>query len=162
VWPLNPPPSVVSTFDPPDSPYAAGHRGVDLAGSVGQPVLSIGDGVVAFVGVVAGRGVVVVSHGALRSTYEPVSAGVMVGDTVVGGQPIGVLSAVDSHCVPAACLHLGVIRGSAYLDPLPLLPDRPVRLKPLAGRSLEARRWAATPTEEAAVAAASFSWPAVR
>jgi len=32
VWPLVPEPDVVEGFDPPDSPYGAGHRGVDLAG----------------------------------------------------------------------------------------------------------------------------------
>ena len=40
VWPLQPEPEVVRPFDPPDSPYGAGHRGVDLLGHVGQPVLA--------------------------------------------------------------------------------------------------------------------------
>ena len=33
VWPLQPEPEVVRPFDPPDSPYGAGHRGVDLLGA---------------------------------------------------------------------------------------------------------------------------------
>ena len=40
VWPLDPRPEVVATFDPPDDPWGAGHRGVDLAGRIGQPVRS--------------------------------------------------------------------------------------------------------------------------
>ena len=37
-WPLRPEPEVMVSerFDPPDSPYGAGHRGVDLLGHVGQ------------------------------------------------------------------------------------------------------------------------------
>ena len=38
VWPLDPRPDVVRPFEPPPHPYAAGHRGVDLAGSPGQAV----------------------------------------------------------------------------------------------------------------------------
>ena len=36
VWPLTPVPEVLAGFDPPDQPWGAGHRGVDLAGSPGQ------------------------------------------------------------------------------------------------------------------------------
>ena len=133
VWPLDPVPRVVRYFEPPDSPYGAGHRGIDLAGSLGWPVLAIGAGTVTFAGTIAGRGVVVVDHGALRSTYEPVLPGVSVGASVAAGQPIGTLELVHSHCLPDVCLHLGVRRGDAYLDPLPLLGPRPVHLKPLEG-----------------------------
>ncbi len=38
VWPLQPRPAVVRAFDPPGTPWGAGHRGVDLAGTVGQAV----------------------------------------------------------------------------------------------------------------------------
>lgn len=133
VWPLDPLPRVVRSFEPPTSPYGPGHRGVDLAGSVGQSVLSIASGIVTFSGSIAGRGVLVVDHGRLSSTYQPVSALVDVGDVVVGGQPVGALQLVHSHCAPDACLHLGVRHGDVYVDPLRLLPARPVRLKPLGG-----------------------------
>jgi murein DD-endopeptidase MepM/ murein hydrolase activator NlpD len=131
-WPLDPVPRVVRPFEPPDSPYGPGHRGVDLAGTAGQPVLAIGAGVVTFAGSVAGRGVLVVDHGALDSTYQPVAALVPVGARVAAGQQIGFLEVVHSHCLPDACLHLGVRRAGHYLDPLSLLGPRPVRLKPLA------------------------------
>ncbi|MDX6308846.1 MAG: hypothetical protein QOI06_1892 [Nocardioidaceae bacterium] len=140
VWPMEPVPPVVRFFEPPAAPYGPGHRGVDLLGSLGQPVLAIGGGTVTFAGSVAGRGVVVVDHGGLRSTYQPVAALVPAGTTVRAGQPIGSLELVHSHCLPAACLHLGVKRGEVYLDPLPLLGPRPVRLKPIAGLGGEARR----------------------
>ena len=37
VWPLDPEPRVVRGFDPPDQPWGAWHRGVDLATAVGGP-----------------------------------------------------------------------------------------------------------------------------
>lgn len=132
LWPLSPAPALVAAFDPPDSDFGPGHRGVDLAGAGGQRVRAIGAGVVTFAARLAGRGVVVVDHGFLRSTYEPVSADVDVGDTVAAGEPIGTLTTTSSHCWPLTCLHLGVRRGATYVDPLTLLGPRPVRLKPLA------------------------------
>lgn len=132
-WPLEPRPEVVQEFHRPDDPWAVGHRGVDLAGRTGQPVLAIGDGTIVFAGTLAGRGVVVVSHGSLRSTYEPVTAAADVGDKVAAGDVIGLLQSVQSHCLPAACLHLGVRRGPTYLDPLTFLGPREVRLKPPTG-----------------------------
>ncbi|MGH3497173.1 MAG: peptidoglycan DD-metalloendopeptidase family protein [Nocardioidaceae bacterium] len=134
-WPLSPAPKVVATFDQPTGPYAPGHRGVDLAGSVGQPVLAVADGRVSFVAAIAGVPIVVVDHGAQRSTYQPVSAWVHTGDSVSAGDPLGSLSLAGSHCWPAACLHLGRVVGSGhaktYLNPLDLLGGQPVRLLPL-------------------------------
>jgi len=80
---------------------------------------------------VAGKGVVVVDHGAERSTYQPVAASVGRGDTVEAGDVIGRLQLGGSHCWPDACLHLGRIEAEAYLDPLALLAGGPVRLLPL-------------------------------
>lgn len=132
VWPLVPEPEVVRGFDPPDDPWGAGHRGVDLLGSPGQPVRSALPGTVSWAGVLAGRGVVVVDHGWTRTTYEPVDATVPVGTRVGAGDRIGRLSAVGSHCLPRACLHWGWIRGAdEYLDPLRLVGAGPVRLLPL-------------------------------
>jgi murein DD-endopeptidase MepM/ murein hydrolase activator NlpD len=159
-WPLAPRPAVLKPFDPPDAPYGAGNRGVDLAGSVAQTVLAISGGVVTYAGVLAGRGVVVVSHGALRSTYEPVSAAVAVGDNVSTGQSLGALSAVGSQCTPDACLHLGVLRGTEYVDPLSLLGDPPIRLKPMSDDSALPAPTSAV--GDAAIAAAGYPWPVVR
>jgi len=86
---------------------------------------------VSWVGVLAGRGVVVVDHGATRTTYEPVDATVGLGATVLAGDRIGTLAAVASHCIPRVCLHWGWLDGETYLDPLRLVGAGPVRLLPL-------------------------------
>jgi murein DD-endopeptidase MepM/ murein hydrolase activator NlpD len=92
-WPLPGPPAVTRGFEPPPRPWLAGHRGVDLAGHPDEPVRAAGAGVVAFAGVVAGRGVVSVDHaGGLRTTYEPVTSTVEQGTTVALGQEIGTWS----------------------------------------------------------------------
>jgi len=133
VWPLEPEPEVVRAFDPPDNPFGAGHRGVDLAGRAGQPVRAALPGTITFAGSLAGRGVVVVSHGPTRTTYEPVTATVGKGDAVAAGGILGVLQTSSSHCFPSACLHWGWIEGETYLDPLRLVGGGPVRLLPLWG-----------------------------
>ncbi|TIC80856.1 M23 family metallopeptidase [Nocardioides sp. GY 10127] len=137
VWPLAPT-SVVRGFEAPPSPYAAGHRGVDLDGSAGQTVRSAVAGTITFAGSVAGRGVVVVSLGdGRRTTYEPVVADVVRGDEVTAGAPLGSLSGAGSHCAPSACLHWGLVDASSgsdvYLDPLSLLGVVRVRLLPWGG-----------------------------
>lgn len=131
VWPLRPEPEVVADFDAPDSPYGAGHRGVDLLGRAGQQVHAALAGTVSFAGSLAGRGVVVVNHGATRTTYEPVDAMVAVGDGVARGGVLGRLQVPGSHCFPRACLHWGWLEGETYLDPLRLVGAGPVRLLPL-------------------------------
>jgi hypothetical protein len=131
MWPLDPKPVVLRPFDPPSEPWLAGHRGADLSARFGQHVRSAGAGVVTFTGLVAGRPVVTVSHGVLRTTYEPVEPAVRVGDRVRAGDLIGWLSRVATHCgVRRPCLHWGLLRGSTYLDPLALLRSRPIRLLP--------------------------------
>jgi murein DD-endopeptidase MepM/ murein hydrolase activator NlpD len=123
---------VTRPFDPPPDPYAAGHRGVDLAAAPGSTVLAAGDGVVAFAGMVAGRPVVSIDHaGGLRTTYEPVDALVGAGQAVARGSPIGTLAAGHAGCPAAACLHWGLRRGETYLDPLALLRPPEVRLLPM-------------------------------
>lgn len=131
VWPLQPEPVVVAYFDPPATPYGSGHRGVDLAGEPGQEVHAALAGTVTYAGLLAGRGVVVVSHGMTRTTYEPVRASVEVGDAVPQGSVIGRLELTGSHCFPRACLHWGWLAGETYLDPLRLVGAGPVRLLPL-------------------------------
>jgi murein DD-endopeptidase MepM/ murein hydrolase activator NlpD len=124
-------PAVTRPFEPPPTPYAAGHRGVDLAGAGGQPVLAAGAGVVAFAGLVAGRPVVSVEHtDGLRTTYEPVQPGVAAGQVVARGSPLGVLVAGHAGCPVEACLHWGLRRGDTYLNPLSLLRPPRVRLLP--------------------------------
>ena len=135
VFPIAESASVVRGFDPPLRRWSAGHRGVDLAAPVGTTVRAAGAGVVTYAGLLAGRGVVAVSHGELRTTYEPVTATVSVGEQVDPGDPIGALSAAGGHCLPSVCLHWGLLRGKSYLDPLRLLGGG-VRLLPLGSEAL--------------------------
>lgn len=130
-WPLQPPPEVVAGFDPPDAPWGAGHRGVDLLGLPGQKVHAALAGRVTYAGLLAGRGVVVVDHGDTRTTYEPVTALVDLGADVDQDAVLGRLDGVGSHCPPRACLHWGWLRGDIYLDPLGLVGAGAVRLLPL-------------------------------
>lgn len=131
--PLAAPLRVTRPFAPPPTPYAAGHRGVDLAGARDQEVRSAGIGYVAWSGVLAGRGVVVVQHSELRTTYEPVAGRVARGTYVHAGERIGILQAGHPGCPVAACLHWGLLSGAEYLDPMSLLTDE-VRLLPLGSK----------------------------
>jgi murein DD-endopeptidase MepM/ murein hydrolase activator NlpD len=124
--------AVTRPFDPPPDRYGAGHRGADLAGAPGSPVLAAGDGVVVFAGMVAGRPVVSVDHaGGLRTTYEPVDAVVGAGQPVARATVLGTLVGGHAGCPVAACLHWGLRRGEVYLDPLSLLEPPEVRLLPM-------------------------------
>lgn len=104
--------------------------------TVGTQVQSIGPGTVVFVGQIAGKAVISIDHPTLglRSTYEPVTASVHVGDLVQSGELIGVVAARAGHCA-GVCLHLG-LKGPTlgdYRNPLDLFEGGFAVLKPLAG-----------------------------
>jgi murein DD-endopeptidase MepM/ murein hydrolase activator NlpD len=130
--PIPGPLHVLRPFEPPPTPYAAGHRGVDLAASPGAAVLAAADGQVTFAGSVAGRGVVVILHAdGIRTEYEPVAPLVAPGQAVARGQPIARLRGQHDHWPSGQCLHWGARRGDTYIDPMSLLrPLGPVRLLP--------------------------------
>jgi murein DD-endopeptidase MepM/ murein hydrolase activator NlpD len=137
-WPLRPRPAVVRTFDAPSPDWNRGHRGVDLAGTAGQPVYAAGAGTVVYAGMLAGRQVVSLAHpGGLHTSYEPVQATVRVGQSLSAGAIIGELLGGHAGCPVAACLHWGAMWGPAaranYVDPMGLLASTPIRLKPLRG-----------------------------
>lgn len=129
-WPLRPRPEVLRPFDPPAHPWEAGHRGVDLAARPGQVVYAAGAGRIGFARDLAGRGVVTVIHGRLRTTYLPVRPLARPGRMVAAGARIGVVEDVLGHCGQLTCLHWGLKQGATYLDPLMLLGRAPVRLLP--------------------------------
>ena len=138
-WPIGSaadPPRVHSRFAPPAQPWLAGHRGVDLVARQGTPVRAAGEGVVAYAGRLAGRGVVSVRHaGGIRTTYEPVLAEVSIGVAVRRGQVIGTVdrwTATHRGCAARSCLHWGARLAGRYVDPLSLLDPPTVRLLPLA------------------------------
>jgi len=143
-WPLRPRPAVTRPFDGPELRWQRGHRGVDLAGTPGQTVFAAQGGTVAFAGELAGRPVVSIAHpGGLRTSYEPVRAAVRAGAVVAAGAPLGTLLPGHPGCSAPACLHWGAMWGPAsradYVDPLGLLAQTPIHLKPLAP---QARGWA--------------------
>jgi len=128
VWPISGP--VVRGFDPPQTSYGTGHRGVDIAAPEGTPVASAADGVVTFVGVIDNVTMITVTHGDVRTTYQPVSPIVSTGQSVSAGQVIGTLLA--GHGTTTS-LHFGVLQGQDYLDPLAWLGSQAtqrVRLLP--------------------------------
>jgi murein DD-endopeptidase MepM/ murein hydrolase activator NlpD len=129
-WPLQPPVAVSRGFAPPERPWLAGHRGVDLAGSVGAAVRAPIDGRIEVARHIVDRGVVVIGHGARRVTLEPVSAIVSPGARVRAGDAVGVLQPGHRGCPAAACLHWGLRVGDQYRNPLPY---RPVLLPVLSG-----------------------------
>ena len=126
-------PAILRPFQPPRHRWDAGHRGVDLAGYARAPVLAAGAGVVLYAGRLIDRGVVVIGHGVIRTSYEPVEAGLAVGTSVSVGERIGILD--PGHCASAPCLHWGLLtghgHGATYFDPLLLLGCGQVRLEPV-------------------------------
>ena len=130
-WPVSPAPRIVRGDDPPPRPWLSGHRGVDMAARPAQPVYAAGAGRVGYAGRLAGRGVVTVVHGALRTSYLPVRPAVRAGQRVTAGQRLGAVDDVRGHCGRVLCLHWGLRRGLVYLDPLSLLGRGPVRLLPV-------------------------------
>lgn len=138
VWPIEGP--VIRAFDPPETPFGSGHRGIDIAAAVETVVVAAEAGTVSFAGPVGGELFVTIDHGGgLSSTYSWVSAIlVRVGDQVARGSPIASSGAGHPRsAIPH--LHFGVRLDGAYLDPLELLGQISVsafvRLAPLAGEA---------------------------
>jgi murein DD-endopeptidase MepM/ murein hydrolase activator NlpD len=127
--------AVVRGFDARAGPYGPGHRGIDVAASVGAVARAAAAGVVVFAGPVAGSTWVsiqvapgvVVTVGPLLDEAVPVGrvrARAPVGRVAPGHAPGGLGG--------AATLHLSVRVDGEYVDPLAYLVDRPrPRLAPL-------------------------------
>ena len=116
-WPVHGP--VIRGFDPPETPYGAGHRGIDVAVALGTTVRAPESGVVTFAGKVGGDLFATLDHGGgLASTYSWLSSTlVRKGDVVARGQPIATSGlGHDGSLVPH--LHLGVKLDGSYVDPL--------------------------------------------
>ena len=116
-WPVVGP--VIQAFDPPDTPYGSGHRGIDIAAEVGTTIVAPADGTVTFAGPIGGYLFVTIDHGGgLSSTYSWLSAKlVSKGDRVLQDQPIA-LTGWGHPGAPIPHLHLGVKLDGAYVDPL--------------------------------------------
>lgn len=125
VWPLERF-RIVDAFVAPAHQYGPGHRGIDLQplDVGGVQLRSPADGVVAFAGQVAGRGVLTIDHGGgLVTTLEPVDALVVVGAAVQRGDAVA-LPAVGGYAAPGS-LHFGVRLHGNYINPMLLLGGVP-------------------------------------
>jgi hypothetical protein len=158
-WPVVGP--VVRAFDPPDSPYGAGHRGIDIGVPVGTTVVAPDDGVVSFAGPVGGRLFVTIDHGGgLTSTASWLGSLLVRRNAhVVRGQPVATTDwGHPDLAVPQ--LHFSVRLQGDYVDPMAYLEPASVssfiRLAPLdapAGAAFAAVRMSrlANPTALRAV-----------
>jgi murein DD-endopeptidase MepM/ murein hydrolase activator NlpD len=135
-WPVTGP--VIRGYDPPDSPYGSGHRGIDIAASVGTTVVAADAGVVSFAGPVGGQLFVSVDHGSgVVSSYSYLSlVQVRKGDLVPRGATLGRSGSGHAGVTPTH-LHFGVRVNGAYADPMAFLGPPSVvsliRLAPLDG-----------------------------
>lgn len=119
---------VTSPFRAPAHPYAAGHRGFDLAAAHRAPVSSPAAGTVTFAGRVVDRDVISLRINATTVvSLEPVVSSLSAGDTVARGELLGEVGA-GGHC-DGTCVHLGVRVGDVYVNPMRFFRDRP-RLLP--------------------------------
>lgn len=134
LWPVEG--AIIRGFDPPDSPYGSGHRGIDIAAAPGTPVRAPADGTVTFAGPIGGRLFMTIDHGGgVESTYSWLDAlAVRKGDRVTRGTIVastgwGHTGATTPH------LHLGVKVDDVYVDPLdhlgPVSVAGFIRLAPL-------------------------------
>jgi len=136
MWPVTG--AIVRGFDPPDDPYGAGHRGIDIAAAVGTVVLAPDAGVVIFAGKVGGRLFLTIDHGGgISSTCSWLSS-VLVhkNDHVTRGQPVATTGWGHPE-LPMPQLHFGVRSNGTYVDPMAFLAPLSVvgliRLAPLGG-----------------------------
>jgi murein DD-endopeptidase MepM/ murein hydrolase activator NlpD len=119
-WPVRGP--IPRGFEPPDTPYGSGHRGVDIGAAMGTTVVAAQAGTVAFAGLVAGGLFISIEHSdGVRTTYSWLSeVSVRQGATVERGEPIG-RSGAGHPGQGSSHLHLGARVGSVYIDPMLLL-----------------------------------------
>jgi murein DD-endopeptidase MepM/ murein hydrolase activator NlpD len=115
--------AVVREYRQSETPYSAGHRGIDYEATLGQAVFAPADGKVHFVGKVVNRQLISLDHGQeLLSAFEPVCSQLTEGDSVVSGQLIGEVcegeASYEPHCQPNICLHFSVRKDGEYLSPL--------------------------------------------
>jgi murein DD-endopeptidase MepM/ murein hydrolase activator NlpD len=114
---------IVREYRQSETPYSAGHRGIDYEATLGQAVFAPANGRVHFVGNVVNRQLISLDHGGrLLSAFEPVCSQLTEGETVVSGQLIGEVcegqASYEPHCEPKTCLHFSVRKNGEYLSPL--------------------------------------------
>jgi Peptidase family M23 len=130
VWPLSG--EVITRYSNGSDPYAGGqHRGIDIAGETGQPVVAAAGGSVRFAGTAGSSGLTVsirTTDGFDTSYLHLSSASVLAGQTVVAGERVGAVGTSGTRSTERPHLHFGVREAGsrhAYRDPLAFLPAAP-------------------------------------
>jgi len=98
------------------------HQGVDIAGSLGEPVMAVAAGIVSYAGKRSGYGnLVEINHGNGFITRYGHNATVLVaeGDTVSKGQVVALMGSTGHSTGPH--VHFEVWRGGRVVDPLKYL-----------------------------------------
>lgn len=122
--------NIIKDFDAPSKPWLAGHRGVDLQAKEGDELRAPQDGIIAFVGLVAGKSVVTISHGVLTSTFEPAYTDLPVGSIVKKGQNFAYVTVGSDHC-DNLCVQWGLKRRNrTYANPKQMVQKQKIVLKP--------------------------------
>jgi murein DD-endopeptidase MepM/ murein hydrolase activator NlpD len=110
---------MIRPYDAPDDPFAAGHRGIDVAAPFGSPVRASAPGTVSFAGVVNANRTVTIDHGdGLRTSYSFLAEiKVARSQHVETGQIVGTVG--DGHAAnQPSHVHLSARRDGTYFDPL--------------------------------------------
>jgi len=131
VWPLHG--EVITPYRNGEDPYASGqHRGIDIAGDTGAPVVAAAGGEVRFAGAAGSSGLTVsirTADGRFDTSYLHLSsAAVRKGDRIAAGERVGAVGSSGVRSTERAHLHFGVRdSGSrhAYHDPLEFLAPAP-------------------------------------
>jgi murein DD-endopeptidase MepM/ murein hydrolase activator NlpD len=133
-WPVRG--QVLRPYDPPETPFGSGHRGIDISAPLGEPVRAAHEGTVAFAGPVAGSLFVSIDHpDGVRTTYSWLSeVRVRAGDRLDRGAVVALSGAGHAGVYPPH-LHFGARFAGEYMDPMLLLGEGSlvglVRLAPL-------------------------------
>ena len=156
-WPVSGPVLQGFSFDP-AHPYAGGvHRGIDVGGDPGAPVLAPAAGIVSFAGTVptSGKSVTIDTADGLSVTLTHLgSIAVAKNAAVAEGAVVGTVGPSGTPELDVPYVHLG-IRSAAdpqgYLDPLAFLPVAapPIVAAPAAAPAAAPPVAAAPPAEPA-------------
>jgi Peptidase family M23 len=130
VWPLQG--ELITTYRNGDDPYAGGqHRGIDIAGPVGERVVAASGGEVRFAGTAGSSGLTVsvrTGDGRFDTSYLHLSSiSVRAGQQVSAGETLGAVGTTGSRSAAEPHLHFGVREAGsrhAYRNPLDFLPPR--------------------------------------
>ena len=121
--------AVVRRFEQPLTSWGPGHRGIDLASAQGETIRAPAAGSISFAGQVAGKSVVSIDHGFLKSTFEPAVTELGLGTVLGQGEAFGIVSGGSDHC-GTSCLHWGLqTDDGSYRDPEQALAVTDIVLK---------------------------------